>query len=950
MDELDLELERGTGPDTINEPDEKEDVLTQEEMDQILGFDEEPVFEDEEPEEEQSSLFDRLFGTKEERRKAKEKQKEKKKWQKEAAEKLEADELEFERQEYERLQRDRVDAESIAETERIYEEQGGYEPTREAQMDHVPETVYVSETGMPLPQENQPEIYNEPEAVSPYDALFADQEPEIQHPTAEQLEENHKENENAFVHGGSDNSYVQTASDDHSGLAGYDEPIAQKEIPAEEHTYNMPEDETVQSPPFTSHNGNEIEPVYDDSQEDGWQEVENRLDAGWTEQTEGERDESVAGQVYELGSDNASQHMEEIVMPTSDNTSSPYDTFFVEPEQTVEVPVSEKTLQAVNPESPLEFVHGTESGYVQMDSGNMTGITGDDVKIHMEDYVHVNEPVVYQHRQDQRAGRQENVHIQMDLSGISDPHISQQDHEKITRDAVISETAAQAHNESDYRPSQDRIEYEAGAGYVLEQNVQKAETAESYSIPVKTPFEQLFREEPEVTVLSERQAENASWSPADMSKDYGNNVLPDHEDSMAQAMPATTTSMGAGVDPIATFDQIAQMSRTLNDTVRPTLIFPDKKDIPEYKTPGGFNGSSGKEKKESEVSPEENAKSKENVDKIEKESKDSVFKDLAGTAKNALEMMGSAAIQSVMRSADGDVTYGEGKKNIKKVVRPILQSAAVIGARGVARNLKNDANNAYLAARKVDKLMVKGDLSVADLADKKVLKGKLKDIGINPVTAHNILKNREFVRDSILLKEAFLKMQASKGDVKGSVKTIDRIKSNKTFDFAGKDTATMLKEYFAASNNQKIKNIGRVSDKKLKQMLKNPNKFNLTELDKSAIRVLTKQRKLKNALIKAKQVSSIKRLVVKIGGTIMGKMDDTARAGVENLKKAIMISFGVVKTEYIVYRQRLGWELHWDVCGNGIHLRASWSVKRGNTLLQKLKITQRQSPERWREP
>lgn len=256
--------------------------------------------------------------------------------------------------------------------------------------------------------------------------------------------------------------------------------------------------------------------------------------------------------------------------------------------------------------------------------------------------------------------------------------------------------------------------------------------------------------------------------------------------------------------------------------------------------------------------------------------------------------VGNVLVQTVKHKVeDSDEHYQSGVWETNKYVTPVLDAVAVVGAKELSKGIKAELNKIDIASGQVFELIRKSDLSMVDLADKKLLKGQLDKIdGLSAFQKKQIVKFREAAYDLMMVKDALEKRTGASLDLEKPLK--DHLSSREFFDLRQQKTNELLKAYFKSSNNDVLKNVNpaSMSEKRIKKLLKTKEKNGFTDTDCAAIRIARRQMRYRESRIKIGRLLNIRRRI-EVLKEYCYRADGTATAGLQNIAQMAQITYAI---------------------------------------------------------
>lgn len=259
-----------------------------------------------------------------------------------------------------------------------------------------------------------------------------------------------------------------------------------------------------------------------------------------------------------------------------------------------------------------------------------------------------------------------------------------------------------------------------------------------------------------------------------------------------------------------------------------------------------------------------------------------------------ISSVGDIVYQSAKREIeDSDEDFRGGLQEVKKYVMPAMDALAIAGAKELSKSIKVDFNEATIACIKAKELLSDGSLSMVDLADKKLLKERLKGLeGLSAFKKKQIRKHRMAIYDLVQVKSAIEKDLKLEEHLEKTL--LKHLKSDDFFDLRQQKTNELLKYYFKTNKNDVLKNVNPASmqEKQLKKLLKSADRNGFTEVDMSAIRIAGRQMKYRESRIKIGRLLNIKRRIEMISAYSY-QVDGTVGAGLQNMAYASQVVHAV---------------------------------------------------------
>lgn len=256
--------------------------------------------------------------------------------------------------------------------------------------------------------------------------------------------------------------------------------------------------------------------------------------------------------------------------------------------------------------------------------------------------------------------------------------------------------------------------------------------------------------------------------------------------------------------------------------------------------------------------------------------------------------VGNVLAQTVKHKVeDSDEHYQSGVRETKKYVAPVLDAVAVVGAKELSKGIKAELNKIDIASGQVYELIRKSELSMVDLADKKLLKEQLDKIeGLSAFQKKQIVKFRETAYDLMMVRDALEKQAGASLDLEKQLRA--HLSSREFFDLRQQKTNELLKAYFGSSNNDVLKNVNpaSMSEKRIKKLLKTREKNGFTDTDCAAIRLARRQMRYRESRIKIGRLLNIRRRI-EVLKEYSYRADGTAAAGLQNIAHMAQITHAV---------------------------------------------------------
>ena len=257
--------------------------------------------------------------------------------------------------------------------------------------------------------------------------------------------------------------------------------------------------------------------------------------------------------------------------------------------------------------------------------------------------------------------------------------------------------------------------------------------------------------------------------------------------------------------------------------------------------------------------------------------------------------VGDASVMAVKQQVENaDENYRAGLQETGKYVRPVMELAAIAGAKELAKGIRAEFNQIAIAGSCADELLHKGQLSMVDMGDQKLLKERLEKLeGITGFQKKQILKFRETIYDSLVVKDALENRKKLMEDLEEPLKR--HLKSVDFFDLQQQKTNELLKWYFKSGGNDVLKQVNpaAMSDGDIGKLLKTKDKNGFTDTDLSAIRLARRQMKYRESRIRIGRVLNIKARI-KMLGRYSGRMDNTAGEGLNQMVSTVQIADAAV--------------------------------------------------------
>ena len=255
--------------------------------------------------------------------------------------------------------------------------------------------------------------------------------------------------------------------------------------------------------------------------------------------------------------------------------------------------------------------------------------------------------------------------------------------------------------------------------------------------------------------------------------------------------------------------------------------------------------------------------------------------------------IGDVSAQTIKHELDSaDENYYAGIQEERKYINPVMDIAAVVGARELSKNLKAELNQITITSGQVYDLIKNGNLSMLDLSDKKLLQMRLENIeGLTFFQKHQICRFRETAYDFIVLKDA---LEKRRNVIEKLEKPLhEHLKSKEFFDMQQQKTNELLKVYFRSSQNDVLKNVNsaEMSEKSIAKLLKTSQKNGFTETDISAIRLAKRQMKYRESRIRIGKILNIKRRI-ELFSAYSYRVDGNISAGIEQMAYSAQMIHG----------------------------------------------------------
>ena len=280
-------------------------------------------------------------------------------------------------------------------------------------------------------------------------------------------------------------------------------------------------------------------------------------------------------------------------------------------------------------------------------------------------------------------------------------------------------------------------------------------------------------------------------------------------------------------------------------------------------------------------------------EKAEKQQKPHRFKQGINVVQ-PISSVGGIVYQSAKREIeDSDEDFRGGLQEVKKYGMPAMDVLAIAGAKELSKSIKAEFNETTIACIKAKQLLSDGSLSMVDLADKKLLKERLKSLeGVSAFKMKQIRKQRETIYDLMQVKSAIEKDFRLEEHIEKPL--LKHLKSDDFFDLRQQKTNELLKYYFKTNKNDVLKNVNPASmqEKQLKKLLKSADRNGLTEVDVSAIRIAGRQMKYRESRIKIGRLLNIKRRIEMLSAYSY-QVDGTVGAGLQNMAYASQVVHAV---------------------------------------------------------
>lgn len=257
--------------------------------------------------------------------------------------------------------------------------------------------------------------------------------------------------------------------------------------------------------------------------------------------------------------------------------------------------------------------------------------------------------------------------------------------------------------------------------------------------------------------------------------------------------------------------------------------------------------------------------------------------------------VGEAVDQTVkQRIENADENYQAGLQEARKYVDPVMDIAALAGAKELAKGIRAELNQITIASSHAYELIRDGKLSMVDLGDQKLLKDRLEKLdGISTFQRRQVLKFRETIYDSLVVKDALERRKNRMDELEEPLRK--HLESMDFFDLQQQKINELLKIYFKTGENDVLKKVNpaMMSDRNIGKLLNTRERNGFTDMDISAIRLARRQMKYRESRIRIGRMINIKGRIKRLS-SYSYRMDGTAGEGINQMVSAVQIAHTAV--------------------------------------------------------
>ena len=275
--------------------------------------------------------------------------------------------------------------------------------------------------------------------------------------------------------------------------------------------------------------------------------------------------------------------------------------------------------------------------------------------------------------------------------------------------------------------------------------------------------------------------------------------------------------------------------------------------------------------------------------------------DVKTYAVNAGQMISEMAMDDIRRS---DENFHAGQRQIRYFTAPVLETISVLGAVSTTSAIRDDFGDCAEAAIKATKLMEQGKLTVEDLSlPKRELREILWDVSSGD--RRLIARNAGTIGDLFTIRSVLTgdEIEAGKSIKNLPEELAEHIRSKAFFDLREEKTGDVLKAYCRRSRNDVLRNTNPtgMSSHGIKKLLREGDKQGFSQKDKAALRLILKQKKMREARQKINVIRNLKRYA-RLASRKITEADDNVVAGVTASQRVAVTAMGLAETARLALR------------------------------------------------
>lgn len=260
------------------------------------------------------------------------------------------------------------------------------------------------------------------------------------------------------------------------------------------------------------------------------------------------------------------------------------------------------------------------------------------------------------------------------------------------------------------------------------------------------------------------------------------------------------------------------------------------------------------------------------------------------------QKLGNAAKSIVTNNLYDDDQY-KVATNVREASRTISSVIIASGAHSIFTKAKNIAKDTHFAAFITDKLIQDGVLTVGDLKkSKKEFKETITEglqrgkISLSKKEIESILRNRNKTYDLYMVRQNINERIELGQFSQMSDATKRTLKDTRFTNLYSKEMHEAISTYGRTSKNPVMKRIDALSNKDINKILKNAEKYGLTETDKSVLRLKKAQNKLRKARLSKPKLMSNLFSAFRLLSDLRRKSDSTFAEGASILFSSVGIA------------------------------------------------------------